>query len=152
VTFIEDFFPLHRHLSYYIIEPDPLFIFHGSFLSKIGFFQNGFIFASHSIYDLSSSSDWLQWFQLIETAAVNTDIWDYVNSNVKKDIIPTCTEPEEPTYRTVNRAATTFRDFEPLEREELRDLFRSSFKRKYTVYREQKIASFKFGQTYSGNR
>ena len=89
---------------------------------------------------LSSSSDWLQWFQLIKTAAVNTDIWDYVNPNVKKDIIPICTEPEEPTYRTVNRAATTFRDLEPLEREELRGLLRSSFKRKYTVYREQKIA------------
>jgi hypothetical protein len=88
---------------------------------------------------LTASSDWLEWFQLIETAAVNTEIWDYVNPNVAKDIIPTCTEPEEPTYHTVNRAATTFRDLEPLEREELRDL-RSNFKRKYTVYRKQKVA------------
>jgi hypothetical protein len=97
-------------------------------------------YSSSSQVVLSSSSDWLQWFQLIKTAAVNTDIWDDVNPNVKKDIIPICTEPEEPTYRIVNRAATTFRDLEPLEREELRDLLRASFKRKYTVYREQKIA------------
>jgi hypothetical protein len=95
--------------------------------------------ASSSQVVLSSSSDWLQWFQLIKTAAVNAEIWDYVNPNVKKDIIPTCVEPEEPTYHTVNPDVTTFRDLEPLEREKFRDL-RSSFKRKYTVYREQKVA------------
>ena len=95
--------------------------------------------ASSSQVILSSSIDWLQWFQLIETSAVNADIWEYVDPSIKKDIIPTCTEPEEPTYRTVNPTATTFRDLESLEREELRDL-RSSFKRKYTIYREQKVA------------
>jgi len=94
--------------------------------------------ASSSQVILSSSTDWLQWFQLIETAAVNADIWEYVDPSIKQDIIPTCTEPEEPTYRTVNPTATTFRDLKPLEREELRDL-RSSFKRKYTIYREQKV-------------
>ena len=129
-TLKPDFFPLYHHLSYYTL------------LSLILYFIKNYSSSSQVV--LSSSSDWLQWFQLIKTAAVNTDIWDDVNPNVKKDIIPICTEPEEPTYRTVNRAATTFRDLEPLEREELRDL-RSSFKRKYTVYREQKIASFKFG-------
>ncbi|OXV05358.1 hypothetical protein Egran_06875, partial [Elaphomyces granulatus] len=55
---------------------------------------------------LTSSSDWLEWFQLIETAAVNAEVWDYVNPNVAIDIIPTCTEPEEPTFLTVKPDAT----------------------------------------------
>ena len=58
--------------------------------------------ASPSEVILSFSTDWLQWFQLIETAAVNADIWEYVDPSIKKGIIPTCDEPEEPTYRTVN--------------------------------------------------
>jgi hypothetical protein len=88
---------------------------------------------------LTTPSDWRQWIQMIKSAAIQADIWEYVNPDTEKNDLPICEEPEEPTYRTVNPAAAAYKDLEDIEREELRDL-RGTYKRKYKEYREQKTA------------
>jgi len=86
---------------------------------------------------LSAPSDWRPWFQTIRTAAVQADIWKFVNPDTPNSELPTCDEPEEPTYRTVNPTATGYKDLSDLEREELRDL-KATYKRQYKEYRERK--------------
>jgi hypothetical protein len=88
---------------------------------------------------LSAPSDWRPWFQTIRTAAVQADIWKFVNPDTPNSELPTCDEPEEPTYGTVNPTATGYKDLSDLEREELRDL-KATYKRRYKEYREQKSA------------
>jgi hypothetical protein len=71
--------------------------------------------------------------QTIETAAVQAEIWDYVNPDTEQSELPILEKPEEPTVKTVNPAATNYKDLKDIEREELRDL-KITFKREYKEY------------------
>jgi hypothetical protein len=88
---------------------------------------------------LSAPSDWRPWFQTIRTAAIQADVWKFVNPDTLESELPICEEPEEPTYRAVNPTVTAFKDLKDVEREELRDL-KATYKRRYKEYREQKSA------------
>jgi hypothetical protein len=55
---------------------------------------------------LSRPSDWRPWIQMIRTASKQADIWQFVNPETDKDMLPICTEPEEPTVQTINPNAS----------------------------------------------
>ena len=88
---------------------------------------------------LSTQSDWRYWIQTIETAAVQAEIWKYVNPDTKESELPPLEKPNKPTVQTVNPSATNYKDFSDIEREELRDL-KITFKREYKEYTVMKAA------------
>ena len=59
---------------------------------------------------LSTQSDWRHWMQTIETAAVQAEIWDYVNPDTEQIELPILEKPEEPTVKIVNPATTNYKD------------------------------------------
>ena len=88
---------------------------------------------------LSTSSDWVEWFELIKTGAIQAEIWDFVNPNTNEDDLRTCSEPDEPTVASVMEGARGYKDLDEYQREDLKDL-KERYKRKYKEYREKKTA------------
>ncbi|KAH8748497.1 hypothetical protein F5882DRAFT_311384, partial [Hyaloscypha sp. PMI_1271] len=75
---------------------------------------------------LEQSRDWEEWLEIIKTAALKADVWDYINPQTPRDLLPTLQEPVRPTPSTVKpstaRHPTLFTALDDDEREHLRTL------------------------------
>jgi hypothetical protein len=68
---------------------------------------------------LSTSNDWEPWLELIKIAAIEYDIWKYINPNQPMGAIPTLVKPVEPSpanikanIRVLSRAPIESSNFE----------------------------------------
>jgi len=50
---------------------------------------------------LKGQDDWDEWIEVVKTAAISGDVWDYINPDTPKGNVPTLTEPYEPIYEDV---------------------------------------------------
>ena len=79
---------------------------------------------------LSTSSDWIEWYELIKIGAIQAEIWDFVNPDATENVLPICSEPAEPTVASIKTGAKGYKDLDEYQREDLKDL-KERYKRKY---------------------
>ena len=85
---------------------------------------------------LSSSADWEEWLEIVKTKALSGEVWDYVNPQTPKAILPALTQPVIPRPADVKDSATRLLELDIDEKEEL-SLLRYDYKHRLATYDRQ---------------
>ena len=93
---------------------------------------------------LNGQDDWDEWIEVVKTAAISGDVWDYINPDTLKGNVPAFTEPNEPAYQDVasasdKRLEIKYSTLTEDEKEEFKRL-QQRYKRNYEAYIRKKAA------------
>jgi hypothetical protein len=61
---------------------------------------------SQSSVILHTEKDWDSWIELIKSAALKFELWEYINPYTAKDKVPVLSEPEQPSPTSIRGTAT----------------------------------------------
>ena len=93
---------------------------------------------------LIGQDDWDEWIEVVKTAAISGDVWDYINPDTLQGNVPILTEPHEPIYEDVastndKRLEIRYSTLTEDEKEEFKHL-QQRYKRDYEAYIRKKTA------------
>src|SRR6266705_3457663 len=55
----------------------------------------------------AESSDWIQWYFVVQDTAKNNEVWEYIDPSTKKDALPKLETPKRPTPADVRTTSTS---------------------------------------------
>jgi hypothetical protein len=86
---------------------------------------------------LKDAEDWLEWIEVIKSAAIGLEIWDYINPATENERLPKLEEPAWPTPSTVKEGATGISGLDEDQKDEYKSL-KKMYDRKVTKYETRK--------------
>jgi len=82
---------------------------------------------------LKDAEDWLEWIEVIKSAAIGLEIWEYIDPATIRELLPKLEEPVWPTPATVKQGATGISQLTADEKDTYKSL-KQSYHRSVTKY------------------